>query len=123
MPSLFSVCFGTAVFLCLLFSTQNDFEAKATKKKYRCWALLRKGDYTFAQGMLLPVQDSWLVLAAALTFMVVGGHEGRHCSHPNELRLMPTVTTLFSTLVKPAHVPALNCPLKRSLFFSPLAVP
>lgn len=32
MPSLFLVCFGTTVFVCLLFSTQFDFEAKATGK-------------------------------------------------------------------------------------------
>jgi len=82
MPSLFLVYFGTIIFLCLLFSTQYDFDAEATNK-YQHWALLVKGDYTFAQGMLLPVQDSWLAAAAALTFMVVGGREGRHCSHPN----------------------------------------
>lgn len=79
MPSLFSGCFGTLVSLCLLFSTRIDFEAKATSK-----VLLLKGNYTFAQGMLLPVQDSWLVLAAALTFVLVGGREGRHCSHLNK---------------------------------------
>lgn len=46
MPSLFLVCFGTTVFVCLLFSTQFDFEAKATgkykhtnKEKHAMWGL------------------------------------------------------------------------------------
>lgn len=77
--------------------------------------MLLKGDYAFAPGVLLPVQDSWLASAAALTFEVVGGREGRCCSHPNQLRLMPIMTALFSTpIVEPAHISA----LKRFLFLS-----
>lgn len=72
MPSLFLVCFGTRIFLCLLFSTQVDFEARTTKKY---WPLFLKGDCIFARQMPFPDWESGLVLVAALTFVVVGGHK------------------------------------------------
>lgn len=87
MPSLFLVCFGTTVFVCLLFSAQFYFEAKATgkykqtnKEIHAMWGLSPIKPLFW--GMLLPVWDSWLVSAATPVLSVVGGHEGRYYSLP-----------------------------------------
>lgn len=110
MPSLFLVCFGTRVFLCLLFSTQVDFEARTTKKY---GALFLKGDCVFARQMLFPDWDSWLVW-----------WQPWHSWWWADLRktLFPSqqaVITAYpdSPIVKPAHVPAWIA-LWRGLFLS-----
>lgn len=67
------------------------------------------GDYICDWWMPLPVGDSWLVLVAALTPVVVGRHQ-EDAVPVNKLWLLPILTALFRVpIVKPAHAPALNC--------------